>query len=291
MFSFSLNAQNIIFLENDTKEPIPYATIKYFENSTFSHGDYSSEAGIVDLQKKINFDYIEISCIGYETKKIYKSELSDGAIYLYRKINLLNEVIVPRNKHNTEIIGYLNRKKSNKTEEIVKGYSNAVLIKNIGKQDKLIKSIIFCIKKPKYDVDFRLQLFKVNNKIFPGEELLPQNFICKIKSGDKESIEVDISKFNISLPENGIFVSIEGLEGINAMDTYLNGDKENKKSKKVYIITTQSNEEVFFSKNVLGVAGWINMNKWLPEVYRKSFKKEIQDSELTVPQIGIRVME
>ena len=143
--------------------------------------------------------------------------------------------------------------------------------------------IIFNIKKTKSKIAYRVHLYKPSSdKTYPNIELLNKNNINYIEPNTKGTIEVDLRDYDIIFPKEGIFVGIEGLEGNNLDETF----SRNKKNILQFEVH-QSDKQIYFEKNTLKRIGWININKWLPEDYLKTFKKEYNKEKLFVPSFGL----
>ena len=139
------NAQITIrgrILDSETRKGIEYASV-YKEGTNI--GCYSDLEGnfVLDNLKSIP-DTLTISCVGYESKKVYKSylEVGDIIVMLDSKLNQLDEVTVKSEKlkRKTVTLGSNNRKllsrsplyyasqnmrffKSNKTPSYIENFS------------------------------------------------------------------------------------------------------------------------------------------------------------------------
>lgn len=105
LFSLITNAQRKYakILDEDTKEPIPYATIVYGENS----GIIANELGVFSLNQDVisHIDSILISCIGYESKLIKQKQIKDSVFFLNpSSINLPEIVLTNKELSPLEII-------------------------------------------------------------------------------------------------------------------------------------------------------------------------------------------
>ena len=169
-----------------------------------------------------NTDTLQISHIGYETKKIpfdsikrlYKN--SDFVVFKLINRNLeLNEVIIKANRKITKEIGYLNvsllnlrvnfaipnTKNDNLGSEIGKKY-------NIKHNNTLISKLKFKIRQNNFDSTiFRINIYSVKHNM-PDKNLLKESVLISITDKKTDWIEVDLSKYRI-IVNNDIIVSIE----------------------------------------------------------------------------------
>jgi len=101
--------------DQSTKEPLPYATIRLVKNGVYT---ITNEDGKFEIKSKITLDSLEVTYIGYKTKKIPVSYfLKNSKLYLFQNILSLDEVtlIVYKNKdHVYNLLDSLIRKYRNK---------------------------------------------------------------------------------------------------------------------------------------------------------------------------------
>ena len=97
-------AQNITvrIIDKNTKNPIPYATIKTGEYS----GVISNEDGYFTIQAEGEDKTISISCMGYQTRELNISDIQklNNVIALSEALNQLDEVYVSNKKPNVNEI-------------------------------------------------------------------------------------------------------------------------------------------------------------------------------------------
>jgi hypothetical protein len=211
IYSFSFS-QNIIISDLFTKQPIPFVNILIYKENKILNGFYCNEKGVVNFENSIDYEKIEFSCIGYETKSIVNFSKIKDTVFLIQKSIVLNEVkIIKRNNILTEL-GFCNLKKklnlsSHKGSEIV------VFIYNNFKKAKEINSILFKIRRhEKYKTAVRIHLYKkAYDRIYPGAEIFTEDIIQFLDGKLKGLVEVNVSKYRLELPFDGVFVGIEWL--------------------------------------------------------------------------------
>lgn len=206
--TFSLSAQvKGVVLDSISGKPIAYAAVLY-ENSRI--GVNTNENGNFILPHKDSLNIIHVSNLGYFDKKISKS--SDLIIKLAPKTYELNEVIVTDKKNNEEIIiGEIKKPKT--------GYSNggtshiwAKLFKFEDKfyEFKYVKNISFMTKSRVKDSKIKIRIFTTDSLGEIENNLINEDIIITCKKG-KHIQMIDVSKYNILFPEEGLMIGFENL--------------------------------------------------------------------------------
>lgn len=280
LFSLIAQSQNYKVIDNNTNLPVQYATLQIYDTGKFIAGFYSGEDGFINILDEFNFNEIKISCIGYETIVVPKNQY---IIKLNQNVTILEEVVVT-NKDFLNL-GFINNQKSKNIIGVSDGLEVAVFINNEFDYPVKINSIQFNVKKIKSRVAYRIHLYKKSeNNLYPKEELLIDNKIEYLEIDTKGLVNVNLSEYNIILPKEGVFLSIEGIGGNNTTST---------KSKKnlIQFETHISELEIYQERNYKNNIGWININKWLPDNYKKTFNKEYDKRKLFVPSFGLKVQK
>ena len=76
---------------------------------------------------------------------------------------------------------------------------------------------------------FKLRIFEAKKGGLPGKELITENIIVTVKKGSSKPI-IDLSKYNLPFPENGLFVGLEFMQLESNKHLYSVYDNETKKS-------------------------------------------------------------
>lgn len=188
---------------------IPFASISYNSHSKGICADSTGEFEIEDTFS-LN-DSLTISCVGYFQKKFTLSEAFKlKSFTLQEKTINLPEILVKKR----EAITLLKGSQSNSSKEILlssikDNYEVALYIPNNEKVEGIIKNVGFYITKHgKPKTPFRVRIYTMNDK--PTDDLLNTNTIITAKKGGKWLV-LDVSQYNISIPENGFIVSMEYL--------------------------------------------------------------------------------
>jgi hypothetical protein len=210
-------------IDSITKEPLPLSTI-ILKNDNFS-GAYANEDGEFIIIQKIEKDTLIISCIGYSRKEIsIKEFLQDykSIIELTPTINQLPTFIARNVNVTPKEIGFIKLNKS-----IIQGGTKGgiVIVRIPNEIDTIyhkITSLNFTFAPNSDPVTkhnngiVRIRLYDCDqNNYEPSHNLLPEDIILTIPNPifpwSKSVINVDISKYNIQFPSNGIFLGLEWL--------------------------------------------------------------------------------
>ena len=220
-------AQNYIYgyiYNSETKKPIPYCNI-YTHNK--GYGTISNHEGVFFLELNRNSasteDSITISNIIFKKVVISVLELlnkKNDTIWIKPNVAVLPEVIIRNNKCIEKSFG-VTKIKGNAEERNVHframgNHTNeyAVFIENENKRKKsVLKSVLFnIIDSSITGYLFRVHIYSVNiEKNIPDKDLLSENIIQRHPLTDGW-IEVDLQDYNISLPDEGVFIGIEFLD-------------------------------------------------------------------------------
>lgn len=224
LFLLNFIQGNIKFklVDEKNKTSIQFATI--FFNGQFKKAMYTDSLGNFSIINDPN-SYIKIIALGYEEKIVYLYELNDSLISMKEKITTLPDVIV-KNIENKNITfhGFLDLK-SNKI--IYPGATGQIITVLLPPSEELEYRKIY---KLKYKISnysrmsdkmtdgiVRPKLYSVNNNS-PYKDILNNNIIYRINKKQSEII-IDISKYNILFPKEGLFI---GLEWIGEIEKKVN---------------------------------------------------------------------
>src|SRR5690554_238935 len=223
-FSISGFAQTLI-IDSQTKHPVSYATISFGNGQ----GVFADDEGMFLFTKKIypDIDSLYVSALGFKELQISSEKISD-TLQLHPFVDELDEVVV-RAK--------IDRKYK---EETIKPYLDddyyacwlptieseiAVYFKNPDTKLKKLTEIQFPIALESVDWEKRHKanaekkpfstLFKVkvyhNNNGFPGKPLSYENMVFRVTEKDGDAYAMDVSAYDIYIPDSGFFVSLQVL--------------------------------------------------------------------------------
>ncbi|MEY8848907.1 hypothetical protein AB9K26_08825 [Psychroserpens sp. XS_ASV72] len=212
-------------ISSETNYPVSYATISFGDGQ----GIFADDEGYFYFTKKLypDVDSLYISALGFKDKTIAAINLKE-TIYLDTETDALDEVVIRAN---------LNRKFK---EETMKAYLDddyykcwlptieseiAVFFPNEDDKLKKISSILFPItlesrdwnKRKRSNADKRSfsTLFKVkfyaNEKGTPSYPLTYENIVFRATEKNGDEFQLDVSEYDLIIPDNGFFVSLQVL--------------------------------------------------------------------------------
>lgn len=201
--SLSAQIKGIVVDEND--KPISYVNI-WVEGEnigTTSEVDGSFNLDSINKEKNLIF-----SVIGYKKAITPFKE----KIVLEKEIYKLDEVLISSLKQTKELeIG--NSKKRfflPEPQTTPWFFARKFQVDENNQEVKYVKEIVFFTKSEVDKGLFRARIYEVKEDSLPGEDLITDEIIVKTKKGEHKTI-VDISKYKIQIPKEGIIVAFESL--------------------------------------------------------------------------------
>jgi len=213
--------EKIKIVDAQTKEPIAFATIAFGDGL----GGYTNENGVFTFDEKQIFS---VSMLGYKTLNVSESDFKNS-IELEVEPLLIDEVVISNKKGKQKIVKQKPYWKNSTwldsyTPQV--GNEIAVLIPNEKNQEAVLSKIIVPIatnphrvfdKKSKghfkhwEDLPYstvRIRFYSnENNK--PKEILSSEEIIVNVPNTKEKLFEVDLEKYFVEIPQNGLFVGIE----------------------------------------------------------------------------------
>lgn len=207
LISFSLSAQVKGVVLDENNKPIPYVNI-WVENENI--GTTSEENGQFILNINPKNQTLLFSSIGFET---IKKPITDCLKVILKSVAIkLDEVVISKPK-NTKLIEIGNSKKRFYLPEpqvVPWILARKFQIDSNNNELQYVKELIFFTKS---DVDngiFRARIFELKKDSMLGKDLISEELIISTKKGEHKTI-VDISKFKLQIPKEGIVVAFESL--------------------------------------------------------------------------------
>ncbi|MGC4040922.1 MAG: carboxypeptidase-like regulatory domain-containing protein [Flavobacterium sp.] len=192
-------------------KPIPYVNIWVEDQDT---GTTSEENGTFSLNAGQDKNIV-FSALGYE-KKILKANEA-ATVSLIPKITELNEVVIEKRKGTEEaVVGdfsgiKLNSGVTNTGQENVHVWGKLITFNDEIKKHPFVKSIEFVTRSHLKNVLMRIRVFNINKEAVPTGDAVDEGILVTIQKG-KNSNTVDLSKYNIRIPEEGIIFGFEYLK-------------------------------------------------------------------------------
>jgi hypothetical protein len=227
LIHFSIVAQiKGVVKDSITGKPIPYVSI-WVENEntgTTSEVDGTFAVNISEKSKTLIF-----SALGYEKKKIKTSKAIE--VNLKQTPYQLEEIVISKRKETKQVeIG-------DTKNEILEAFDNGPRIAAkffpylpSYRRTKYIKQVTIFTDSRIENATIKIHFFSVDSIGFPGKELLDKDFIVSVNKGVKKTA-FNVSKFNLRIPKNGIFVGFEKLM------------IENNKAEKSYVVLNENTSQ------------------------------------------------
>ncbi len=197
--------KGIVLDENN--KPIPYVNI-WIENENL--GTTSEENGSFSIAVKDQNKVLIFSALGFETKKV---AVSDAEEVRMKEIAFqLDEVVISKSRSTVEIEigGSKNIGHTHLSGGVPWIYAKRFNYSNDFSKTPFIKNTIIFTKSEIKNATFKLRIFEVNKERAPGLDLLNEDIIVIVKKGKGEN-KIDLTKYNLVLPQNGIFIAFEWL--------------------------------------------------------------------------------
>lgn len=219
----SVIAQNYLSgtIADKNNEPLCYANIINLETL---EGVVSDSSGHYILAYKNLSDQVKISYLGYDAvESTVKELLQKPDIKLILNSEVIEEVVVMQKtpKFKTKVIGDIPNTFA-PCQSIGKSNQKATLIEyERSLFGAKVSEVHFAIRHSEgCKCQIRIRFLKVLPNGMPGKDLLNQNLIVRFKNEeDNEKYAIDVSDYNIYLPEKGVFVVFEWIN-INNCEQY-----------------------------------------------------------------------
>ena len=221
LFNFCLTAQKITVIDEKTKEPLESVHLTFYKNGKVFKKNTTNEKGI--FFPTFEFDSLETSILGYNSKTVVNDEANDLIIKLSENVLKIDEVVLTNSKKTT-IIGDWNIKGKKKDRGFYTKEVYAILIENDNDSNfkpisllvnfkEVPKNAIIAFKfyeilkeKRKYFDQIDKDFFYLDIKI-PNKDRLIGTIEFELPKNTTGVYEFDLSDLNFELPIEGFFVS------------------------------------------------------------------------------------
>ncbi|WP_339631878.1 hypothetical protein [Bizionia echini] len=220
----SLGIAQTTIKDSKSKTPISYATISFGDGQ----GLFADDEGLFIFTEKLyaDIDTLYVSALGYKSKKVATNTM-ENSIFLDEEVSELDEVILIAEGRKFK-------------EETLKPYLDddyyscwlptieseiAVFFNNPDSKLTKISTIHFPItleskdwekrnrknaeKKP-FSTLFKVKLYKNDNGV-PGQVLTYENIVFRATEKGGDVYNLDLNSYNITIPNDGFFVSLQVL--------------------------------------------------------------------------------
>lgn len=204
--TFCLNAQKKgVVKDSLTGKPIAYVSI-WVENENKSSTTEENGTFTINTTDKKNLIF---SAIGYE-KKIVKAA-ANLEVFLKSKNYQLEDVVFLKKPKTKQIeIGKTGNNVSQAFDSGPKIDTKFFPYYTKYSKTDFIKQLIFSTDCKIDEASIKFHFYKKDAAGFPGEEMLDQNLIVTVLKG-VNSYTIDLTKFNMYFPKDGLFVGVEKL--------------------------------------------------------------------------------
>ena len=240
-FTFSLSAQIKGVVVDENNKPISYVNI-WVENE--SVGTTSQEDGTFSISIS-NDKILVFSAVGFEAKRV---KISDNEkVVLKEVVFKLEEVIIENSKQTKELeIGDM--KKIQHTQ--LSGDKPWIYAKHFNYDSKynetpFVKTILFYSNSEVKNAKLKIRVFQLQDSI-PTNDLIDEDIIVTVKKGMRKN-SIDISKYKLKMPKNGLVV---GLEWLIIRENFYEFKYKDNKTKKMIVMPNYAPSLVvnFFDK-------------------------------------------
>ena len=186
---------------------IPYVSV-WVENENI--GTTSEENGEFVINVSDKSKNLVFSALGFEKKIVKASEAQ--VVNLAPSAVEIGEILISNNrKEKMQIeIGKTKNRIAEAFDNGPKMDAKFFPFLPEYKKTSWIKKATITVDSKIEGATIRIQLYGVDEHGYPGEELLDKNYIVSLKKGINKQ-EVDLTEFNLEMPETGIFVVFERL--------------------------------------------------------------------------------
>lgn len=304
-FSFA----QITVTDSISKYPVSYATISFGNGN----GIFADDEGIFYFTEKLypDVDSLFISALGFKDLNLSTKNLQNQ-LYMQPEASELDEVLIGVT---------LNRKFK---EEHVKPYLDddyyncwlptieseiAVYFPKTTTKDQKLSYVFFPIaleskdwekrnrknsEKKKFSTLFKVKFYTNNNGV-PGKVLTYETIVFRATEKNGDVFDLNVEEYDIYIPKNGFFVSIQVLGYTNKTGKLLPNKKYKEiKSKSGSIIKIPTNfrpllpfTDEIESKNTFIKRIFINGNNWVKFEKGNGFKSSLLDKGLYNYGIGL----
>lgn len=189
--------------------PVKYANIKA-EKSDF--GTSSDSLGNFIFDKKEN---IIINAVGYELKSVNLENLNSKILLSPKEIKIGEVTIVKRRNINETVIDSFRKKDIKMSYGLSSKSSWSWIIgnyfENKSYKTKFLKSISVFTNSKIANAKFNVRIYSVDENNEPEKAIHQENIIGIAKKG-KNFTTVDLSKTNLQIPQNGIFIAVDWIK-------------------------------------------------------------------------------
>lgn len=201
-----------------SKEPVAYANISFIEIkkgiSSMKDGRFELEITNKDMARKIH-----ISCLNYQDTIFLVNDLiKTKVIHLTPKEYQLEEIVITKKLTKEVEVDRYRRRDIKFSFGATKGHPWIITkffkYETSYEETPYVKDVTVYLSSwlMRKKGRFRLRFYTVDSLTGrPKEDLIRDNIIVDVKKRNGK-VEVDVSKYNLEIPERGMFIGVERLE-------------------------------------------------------------------------------
>ena len=201
-------------MDKEDQAPISYATVQIKNTNLGVVADYKGSFSL-ELSDEHLGDTLTFYSMGYQKTHITVNNLLQKGthrVFLTPEAIVLPNLEVTENKFQTIRAGNYQRGTGKSLYMDTHGQQTALYIANKENYEGIIGSVQYYLSKEgNTDAPFRVRVYAINSETNgPGEDLLNEFLVVKPDT-DHGWYAVDLSTYDIPLPEEGFFVAMEGV--------------------------------------------------------------------------------
>ncbi len=306
---FNLAQAQTTIKDSQTEFPVSYATISFGNGQ----GIFADDEGIFVFTKKMypDIDSLFISALGFKDLNISTNNLSDE-LFMEPQADALDEVVIGiklgRKFREEKLKPYLDNDYYNCWLPTIES-EIAVYFPKTTYKDQKLSSVLFPIaleskdwekrkrsnsEKKKFSTLFKVK-FYTNTDGVPGKVLTYKTIVFRATEKNGDAYELDVDAYDIYIPENGFFVSLQVLGYTNKAGKLLPNKKYKEiESKNGGVVKIPTNFRPLLpftgeieSKNTFIKRIFISGNNWVKFEQGNGLKSSLLDKNLYNYGIGL----
>jgi len=211
LFPFYLFSQTSgLIVDNSTGKGVPYVNI-WIENENI--GTTSDFNGNFILKGELKGKNLILSAVGYEREKV-EIVNNNLTIKLTPKIYEISEAVINKSENSNKIV--IGEFDQSRIRHYYACADKPWIVAKLVQYETRFETTPFINKLTLLSLNeiksstFGLRFLSVDSSGAPGEEISNELILVKAKKG-KKTITVDLSKYYLEIPKNGLFIAVEWL--------------------------------------------------------------------------------
>jgi hypothetical protein len=193
--------------------PLPYVSVSLTGINAGAIADHNGHFEIEAEYSNNKSEVLVFSSMGFQRDSlIIKPGKCEEIVFLMKpKAYPVPEVIVHVREYITEKLGNTRDRDAGSLYLDTHGQQTALYVKNRKRKKGQIISVEYYLSdEGNTDAPFRVRIYKADSNGMPGIDIIEDALVVK-PHGEKGWYSLDIKKLQLDIPENGIYVAIEGV--------------------------------------------------------------------------------